>query len=247
MITILYVETCFTVPFDPSMTLLTLKKAVSKETGIPLENVLLKYNDEDLKGDENPISKFFPDDSLVSAEYYVKKPPAPNMMSSLLQNTDNLESMMDMFPDLKKEFENNKQLREMVMSGNLQEEMDKMASNPDYLQEQMKNADLAMSKLENIPGGLSMMNSMMKDVRDPISNVFKKKGDTFKEGKNISEINDKPLENKSSDVNYLLLYVEQLSELRRYGFKDVKRNVDALITTNGDVESALDLLARETA
>jgi ubiquilin len=225
------------VEYKPDCTLIELKKELATTLDIPLAKLQIYYNSVLLNGESEPCSFFFPDNSTINVLKMSDR--AANPMMSMFSDEKSMESMLNMFPGLKKNMKDNKQLKEMVQSGYLQEEMQKMMNNPMYMKEQMKNADLAMSKLENMPGGMEMMNSMIQDVRDPLESMFQSKGKTYKLGENQNEINTEPIKAEKENPNYLLLYVSQLSEMRQFGFKDVKRNVDALIRHNGDVEAAM--------
>ncbi|KAM0688580.1 Ubiquilin-3 [Conglomerata obtusa] len=243
MLLISYENNTFEYDYKPTITISEFKRELSQLLDIPFPKLQILYNNVQLQGESEPLSFFFPDDSTITIlELADKKGSA---FAGLFGNEESVNSLMKMFPDLKKNVKDNKQLKEMIQSGYLEEEMDKMMSNPAYMKEQMKNADRAMSKLENIPGGMDMMNSMIKDVRDPLDNMFKKKGEQFKEGENRKEVISDPIVVQQNKPNHLLLYVQQLSELRVYGFKDVSKNVEALIICNGDVEAAIEILANQ--
>ncbi|KAM0673296.1 Ubiquilin-3 [Gurleya vavrai] len=241
MITINYDNKNFHLDYDSELTISEFRRKVSNLINITTDKMILFYNDVLLNGESEPISFFFPDNSTV---FVTKKQDAkkPAFIEQMFGNSNDPEAIYKMFPGLKKSAKDNKQLKELIQNGNLQEEMQKMMSNPSYMKEQMKNADLAMSKLENIPGGMDYINSMMSDVRDPLDNMFKKKPQEFKTGENRNSVINEPISAKNMKPNYLLLYVQQLSELRNYGFKDVSKNVEALIQSDGDLEIALSIL-----
>lgn len=148
-----------------------------------------------------------------------------------------------MFPELKSEIKKNKHLKEFVQSGNLADEFDKMSKNPKYMNEQLRSIDLAMSKLENIPGGLNMMSSMVNEVNEPLTDIFKSKGKNVKEGVKSEYVNKEQMGNRKENLK--LKYAVQLGELKKLEFRDVERNVEVLRITEGDLERAICMLAEE--
>ena len=48
----------------------------------------------------------------------------------------------------------------------MEDEIEKLTQDNDYLNNQMRNVDLAMAKLENMPGGMNIMSSMLKDTQE---------------------------------------------------------------------------------
>ncbi|KAM0677236.1 Ubiquilin-1 [Binucleata daphniae] len=233
------------IEYDPMISIAELKKIISQLINIPIQKIQIFYNEVLLNGESEPLSFFFPDESNITVKKIDDK-KSTHPFSNFLKDENNMESMLNMFPELKDKVKDNKQLKEMVQSGYLQEEMEKMMNNPAYMKEQLKNADLAMSKLDNIPGGMDMMNSMIKDVRDPLESVLHKKVSDYKTGEIRKEIISNPIATQQEHVNYFIKYVQQLSELRVYGFKDVVKNVEALIKNNGDVEEAMNFLVQNS-
>lgn len=237
MLTIIHNQTYYNIDYDPKETLTSLKQKISSLINLPSQRITVLHENKPLLGDTSLLETLIHDDVILHIQI---EHPKSSFISA-----ENLESMFDLFPALKKEVEKNKDLKEIVQSGNLQEEMEKMQSNPHYMKEQLKNVDIAMSKLENIPGGINMMSSMVKDVSDPLTEIFRGKGKSFREGENRNEVIREPINADREKVNYFVLYVEQLKVLREVGFFDVKRNVDALKKCDGDVENAILMLANE--
>lgn len=225
MLTIIYKERLISLPYNPKSTLKELKSQVCHT--LNLTNINLTHNNTLLKEDDTPLESLLQDESILHVEIVLKT------------SSVDLSQLGDMFPDLKKTFDENKQLKEILKNGNLEDEINKMNSNPDYMQTQLKNVDLAMSKLENMPGGLNMMSSMAKET-EPINDFFKKKEKEYKlGGKN---------ENTSLGVkreNFMLKYAIQIRELMEVGFNDLDRNVDVLKRCDGDVECAMLMLTED--
>lgn len=164
------------------------------------------------------------------------------MMKSMLKNPETIKSMKKMFPDLQENMEDNKTLNMLINSGGLEDELEKMTTDGDYMSTQLRNADLTMSKLENIPGGINMMSSMMKDVEEPFK--WFKSGQTIKAGHEIDSRMTESIPG-ANKRNSLVEYRKQLYELKQMGFEDTKRNIEILKGVDGDLQAALEVLVRE--
>ncbi|KAG0416959.1 Ubiquitin domain-containing protein DSK2a, partial [Dictyocoela roeselum] len=163
-------------------------------------------------------------------------------------------------PGMTEQLEKNPELRMMLNNPQLYEEMERIADDPGYMREQLKNVDLAMQKLGNMPGGLNMMNSMMQDLRDPFTvamdgsshmniKALKENKGMEKDGKlgdNMVQP-DGPLPNPwgTKRKNYVVIYRDQLEVLRECGFTDLSRNIETLRRTDGDVDLAMIELAEQ--
>lgn len=163
------------------------------------------------------------------------------MVKSMMKNPETMKSIQDMFPDLKEEMIQNKTLSMMINNGGLEEEIEKMSIDSDYMSTQLKNADLTMAKLENIPGGINMMSGMIKDVEDPFKMM--NTGPDLKGGNKISEKTTESLPGKSKK-NLLVEYRKQLSELKQIGFSNIKENLEVLTQVGGDLQQALEILVQ---
>lgn len=161
------------------------------------------------------------------------------MVKGMLKNPEMLKSLQDMFPELKEELSNNKTLSMILNSSGLDEELEKMTTDNDYMSLQLRNADVTMAKLENIPGGINMMSGMMKEAEDPFRSLSH--GPNLKGGYKIDERITSSLPG-SSKQNSLVEYRKQLSELKEIGFDDVKENIEVLKSVDGDLEAALEVL-----
>ncbi|KAG0441256.1 Ubiquitin domain-containing protein DSK2a [Dictyocoela muelleri] len=112
------------------------------------------------------------------------------MVKNMFKDKDAMKSMIENMPGMKEELEKNSELRMMLNNPQMYEEIEKIAEDPEYMNQQLKNVDLAMQKLENIPGGLNMMNSLMNDIRDPLSTMMD--GQSYMKIKSVGkEVTDK--------------------------------------------------------
>ncbi|KAI4292371.1 hypothetical protein PAPHI01_1645 [Pancytospora philotis] len=164
------------------------------------------------------------------------------MVKSMMKNPDFIKSIKTMFPDLQEESAKNKTLNMLLNSGGLEEELERMSMDGNYLNEQMRNADLAMAKLENIPGGINMMSGMYKELEDPFKMVLGEQ--KLNEGSAITSKMTTSLPG-SSKRNLLVEYRKQLSELKEIGFTDTRENLRVLSSVDGDLAAALLILAEK--
>lgn len=164
------------------------------------------------------------------------------MIKGMMKNPDMIKSIQEMFPDLKEEMSQNKTLNMMMNSGGLEEELERMSMDSDYMSTQLRNADVTMAKLENIPGGINMMSGMMKEAEDPFKML--NLGSDLKGGNEISSKMTASLPG-SSKRNLLVEYRKQLSELRQFGFDNLKENIEILDGVDGDLEAALEILIKK--
>ena len=160
-------------------------------------------------------------------------------VKSMLKNPLTVKMMKSMF---KKDeaSEDNETMRMLMNSEGFEDEMDKMAQGGEYLNTQLRNVDLAMAKLENMPGGMNIMSSMFKDVEDPLKKL---KGETKYEGG--FKTNEAPTERLSfnnKNINYELLYRREIKSLEQNGFTTKDDNLWALIKAEGNVDLAIEFL-----
>jgi ubiquilin len=242
---------------DTAELLNALQRRLRECTGIEIDEQVLTFNDRILTDSNKELGALgIGDGSVLYLKRRIKvageekKPDfAASMMKNplvknFLKNPDAMKNILEMFPGLKEEMNENSELRMLMNSSNLRDELEMFSSNPEYMNTQLKNLDITMSKLENMPGGLNMINSMIKDVRDPLSSALMdgvKGGYSIKEGKKIDQpINEAiPGPKKREAESNLLKYRHELADLRQLGFRDAKRNLEALVACNGDLESSI--------
>ncbi|KAI5172851.1 ubiquilin [Nematocida sp. LUAm3] len=174
-----------------------------------------------------------------------KSPPGMDMMKDpamkkILGNSDVMKGIMEMFPDMKKE---NPELKKLMESSQMLEEMTKLAEDPEYMNVQMKNVDIAMAKLETIPGGFNMLRSMLKTQKDPNTGLSEGMDTTnFKEGKaHNKEEASKPAPNPwgTYHFNPILEYREQVEYMKECGFNNIEMNIQMLLKHQGDADAAI--------
>ncbi|AFM99269.1 hypothetical protein EHEL_101770 [Encephalitozoon hellem ATCC 50504] len=237
-------------------TLESLKLRIQEITGVPVDSQVLLFNDRVLSDNNKELKELGIESDCtlhlkkkMEVKREGKKPDfTASMMKNplvknFLKNPDAMKSIVEMFPGLKEEMNNNPDLRMMMNSSNLQDELEMFSMNPEYMNTQLKNLDITMSKLENIPGGLNMISSMIKDVQDPLSSALKEgmgRGYKVREGRKIDKpINEAIPGNSSRRESQLLKYKDKLAELKQIGFNDTRRNFMALMACNGDLEGSI--------
>lgn len=85
----------------------------------------------------------------------------PDLMSSMLQ-----QSMQT--PQMQELMRNNPELRQLYEDPAMIQQAIQMMRNPQHMQQVMRQQDLAMSQLENMPGGFAALSSMYRNVQEPM-------------------------------------------------------------------------------
>jgi ubiquilin len=94
------------------------------------------------------------------------------LMSSLLDNPQMLQSIMEMQmqanPQMRQLVDSNPMLREVFNDPAVLQQAVHMMRNPAAMQQALRNQDLAMSNIENMPGGFAALSNMYRDVQQPL-------------------------------------------------------------------------------
>ncbi len=94
------------------------------------------------------------------------------MVQSMMNNPDFIRSMMDSNPQMRQLMESNPELRHMLDDPELMRRSMEMMRDPSAMQNMMRNQDLALSQIENIPGGFSALRRMYEDVQAPMMDAM---------------------------------------------------------------------------
>ncbi|KAI5180544.1 hypothetical protein NEOKW01_0848 [Nematocida sp. AWRm80] len=183
----------------------------------------------------------------IAGEVYPKQELRPEMkamkdsgIKKIFSNPEIMKGILDMFPEMKKE---NPELKKLMESTQMLEEMAKLAEDPEYMNTQMKNVDIAMAKLETIPGGFNMLRSMLKTQKDPNAGLAESTENShFKEGSTITKDKGRAAPNpwgSTTSFNPLLEYRKQVGYMKECGFKNISMNIRMLIKHHGDVDNAI--------
>jgi len=94
------------------------------------------------------------------------------MMQSLTSNPDFMRSMIQSNPQMQQLLESNPELRHIMEDPELMRRSMEMMRDPSAMQNAMRNQDLALSQIENIPGGFSALRRMYEDVQEPMMDAL---------------------------------------------------------------------------
>lgn len=240
------------VRISPLATLESLKSRIEELFAIPAALQALFLDDRNLTHTQKPLSelgiqhgsvitvkkihRFSGARSSADITSMMKNP----IIKSMIKNPETIKTIQEMFPDLKEEMGQNKTLSMIINSGGLEEELERMTMDSDYMSTQLRNADVMMAKLENIPGGINMMSGMLQEIEDPFRNLQGAPG--LIGGEQIASRIRSALPGQRRQ-NALVDYRRQLMELRDIGFDNVSENVEVLTRVQGDLQAALDILA----
>jgi ubiquilin len=94
------------------------------------------------------------------------------MMQAMMENPEMMRAALQMSmqqnPQLRALMESNPEMRQMMQDPAMIDQFIQMMRNPAFMQQQMRNQELAMSQLENIPGGFSALSSMYRTIQEPL-------------------------------------------------------------------------------
>jgi ubiquilin len=90
------------------------------------------------------------------------------MMQALMDNPEMMRNMMMNNPQMQGIFDANPHLRQMFNDPSVLRQSMEMMRNPNARREAMRSQDLAMSQLENLPGGFNALRNMFETVQEPM-------------------------------------------------------------------------------
>jgi len=94
------------------------------------------------------------------------------MVQSLMSNPDFMRNMMEQNPEMRRVMDDNPQLRHLLQDPDMMRRSLEMMRDPSALQNMMRNQDLAMSQIENLPGGFSALRRMYEDIQEPMMDAM---------------------------------------------------------------------------
>lgn len=184
--------------------------------------------------------------SEINGEVYQRQEVHPKIsimkdpgMKKIFSNPDIMKGLLDVLPELKNE---NPEIKKLMESSDMLEQMSKIADDPEYMNTQMKNLDIAMAKLETIPGGFNMLRGMLKSQKDPTDLLAEERGRmSFKEGNKDELPSKNPVPNpwRKYNFNPIVEYRKQVKYMKECGFTDISSNIRLLIKHQGDVDNAI--------
>jgi len=101
----------------------------------------------------------------------------PEFMSSMLnspifQNPDLLMNMMNANPQMRELMDANPQLRHVLQDPQILQQTMQAMRDPSHMANMMRNQDLAMSQIENYPGGFNALRRMYEEVQEPMMDAM---------------------------------------------------------------------------
>jgi len=90
------------------------------------------------------------------------------MMQNLMDNPETLRSMMTSNPQMRALLDSNPQLNHILNDPSVLRQTMEMARNPAAMQQAIRNQDLALSQIENVPGGFNALTRMYHEVQEPM-------------------------------------------------------------------------------
>jgi len=94
------------------------------------------------------------------------------MVQSLMSNPDFLSSMFENNPQMRALMESNPELRNALQDPEFMRRQMEVMRDPSAMQNMMRNQDLAMSQIENMPGGFNALRSMYENVQEPMMDAM---------------------------------------------------------------------------
>jgi len=132
----------------------------------------------------NPFGSMMPpnmQDLMQNPEQISSMMNSP-IMQSIMSNPDFLRSMMESNPQMRQLLDSNPELRHVLDDPELLRRSMEMMRDPSTHQNMMRNQDLAMSQIENIPGGFSALRRMYEDVQAPMMDAMANGNQSSQEG-----------------------------------------------------------------
>ncbi|KAL9183438.1 hypothetical protein ACHAXT_004294, partial [Thalassiosira profunda] len=94
------------------------------------------------------------------------------MVQSLMSNPDFMSNMMQNNPQMRQVMDSNPELRHALQDPEFMRRSMEMMRDPSAMQNAMRNQDLAMSQIENMPGGYNALRRMYEDVQEPMMDAM---------------------------------------------------------------------------
>lgn len=244
------------IDMEPCDTIETLKRKIETIYNISANEQALVANDRNLNLGSKQLDELgIKDKAMVHVKKIhkvagkIKNQGISSMMKNpmvknMLKNPSAMKSIQEMFPGLKDEMEENSSLNALLNSQGMEDEFEMIANDDEYMNTYLRNADITLAKLQNLPEGMRLMSSLVKDSAG-LSNLQLPRAD-LKSGGLIEKKIEKSIPGKNNR-NLLIEYRKQLCHLKNIGFEDVRVNIEVLKQFNGDLERALEVLYNKYA
>lgn len=120
------------------------------------------------------------------------------MMENLLNNPDMIRNMMVNNPQMQQMLDANPQMRHILNDPAVLRQSMEMMRNPNAMQQAMRNQDLQMSQIENIPGGFNALRRMFEEVQEPMMEASQNMNNTANAASSSSTSTSNSSNNTSS-------------------------------------------------
>lgn len=91
---------------------------------------------------------------------------------SMMNNPDLIRNSMESNPQMRQLLETNPELRQVLDDPEMMRRSMELMRNPAAMRNMMRNQDLALSQIENIPGGFNALRRMYEDVQEPLMDAL---------------------------------------------------------------------------
>ena len=99
------------------------------------------------------------------------------MVQNIMSNPDFMSSMLESNPQMQNILNTNPELRQALRDPETMRRSMEMMRDPSMMQQMMRNQDLAMSQIENMPGGYNALRRMYEDVQVPMMDAMSGSGE----------------------------------------------------------------------
>ena len=93
-------------------------------------------------------------------------------VQSIMSNPDFMSNMMENNPQMRQVLDSNPELRNILRDPEYMRRSMELMRDPQAMNHMMRNQDLAMSQIENMPGGFNALRRMYEDVQEPFMNAM---------------------------------------------------------------------------
>lgn len=109
------------------------------------------------------------------------------LMDGLFNNPDLLRNMMENNPQMQSLLDQNPQLRHVLRNPELMRRQMELMRNPEMMQEMMRQQDLQLSHLENLPGGYQALRQHFEQVEEPMMEALNGRNQSSSETQDADE------------------------------------------------------------
>lgn len=128
-------------------------------------------------------------DSLLNNPDIMSQMMNSPIMDSIMSNPDMLRNMITNNPEMQAMLDSNPHIRHVLNDPSTLRHTMEMMRNPNAMREAMRSQDLAMSHLENIPGGFNALRRMYEEVQEPMMEAAQSRNNSMFSNSNNNSTN----------------------------------------------------------